>query len=387
MIRCSRCGQLVEENKERCPYCDNDLSYAKDIDKRKDKLNEGLTNYSEVELLTGKKINKADLEKDELIVGEFQSEKTVYERPEKVVIENPFINSTKVYKAHMDNQKDISLDIKKEASSDVAEYLEAKIEAEVESKETQIDVKTVPLAEDTVDDLEEELLKEKSNTKKVQEKQSKRKKPKYDKTVIKNVRSTIKEKPVKVTTGKAPKGAAISKRAVEAFRMSPAIKRRLTKKERQQIFYTTVGAFALLVIAIIYLTYYTVYGDFKSPITNYYKGLNIASEKQILDAYPKCIRANLEFQTLINQLVLPMKSYPEAQFRYEVIKKTKLSNSEVEKQQIDYDLTCGKGVMLITAAYKVDISHIQRPNIRLSEIKEEIQIIVGKIDGKWYILE
>ncbi len=383
MILCSRCGQLVEENKDRCPYCDNDLSYAKDIDSNQAKLKERLTNYSEIELLTGKKISRKDLEKDELIVGEYVSEETVLERPEKVVIENPFIKSTKKYQAHMDNQEDIIEEIRKEAEEEVLEKFEEAEEAKIEAEE-KINVKTVPIADfEIADDLEKEIEEDKKSIKKP----SKKHKPKYDKKVIKNVRSTLKEKPLKVTTKVAPKGAAVSQRAVNAFRLSPAIKRRLTKKERKQIFYSSVIAFSLLVIAVIYLAYYSMFGNFKTPITNYYKGLNIASEKQILEAYPECIRANLEFQTLINQLVLPMKSYPEAQFRYEVIKKTKLKEIELDKQQTDYDLTCGKGIMHISEAYTIDVYHIQRPNIRMSEMREEIKIIVGKIDGKWYILE
>lgn len=379
MILCSQCAQLVDKNKNICPYCNNDLSYKKDITSKQKQIDEELADYKNVELLTGRNISKKDLKKSELVIGEEIAKDKVFESPKKIIIDNPFLNSTKKYKTHMDTQKDISKSLKKDAQEEVNEKLEEKIEAKIESEMTEIDETTVPLAL--------EKPKAKTSPKKKPKKKQKRKKPKYDKKIVKNVRSTIKEKPSKVVVKEKAKGAAISQSAIDAFRLSPAIKRRLTKKEKRNILMSSIAASVLLLIAVIYLAYYSFFGNFETPIKAYYKGLNLASDQQILDSYPECIRINLEFQTLINQLVLPMKSYPEASFRYEVVKKEILNFDDLDKQQTDYDLTCGKGKMKITKAYTVVVNHYQKPNIHLDEIKQEVKIIVGQVDGKWYILE
>ena len=383
MILCSQCAQLVDKDKNFCPYCNNDLSYKKDIKAKQKQIDKELADYKNVELLTGRNISKKDLKKSELVIAEERTQDKVYETPKKIVIDNPFLNSSKEYKNHMENQKDISKSIKESAQEEVNEKLEEKIEAKIEAEMTEIDETTIPLA------LEETKTKEsnKDNKNKKPAKKAKRKKQKYDKKIVKNVRSTIKEKPSKVLVADKAKGAAISQRAIEAFRLSPSIKRRLTKKERRNILLSSITASVLLVIAVIYLAYYSFYGNFETPIKSYYKGLNLASDQQILDSYPECIRVNLEFKSLINQLVLPMKNYPEANFRYEVVKKEVLSLDAIEKQQYDYDLTCGTGQMQITKGYTVTVNHYQKPNIHLDEIKQEVQIIVGQVAGKWYILE
>ena len=333
MVLCSKCGKLVDEKLHKhCPHCDNELFPI-----------------------------SSEAKKENLV-------------DEIIPIENPFINSTRRKEEELE-------ELKEEAKEEVEEKLEEKVEQEVEIENIDIDEEIIPI-EIKAKEIKEEL-KEKPKAKA----KPKKKKVTYDKEVIKQVKSTIKDKPKKAKKATKATDYKITNEALEAFKLNPPIRRKLSRKERRSLYYSTIIVMILLLITLVYLAYYSMFGNFESPISDYYSALNIASEKQILNSYPPCIRKNEEFKALINQFIAPMKSYPEARFRYEIISKKRLNLRELDKQQTDYDLTCGKGKMKITEALTVRVQHIQKQNAKAEEIKEEIDIIIGKIDRKWYILE
>lgn len=273
---------------------------------------------------------------------------------ETINIKNPFLNSTRKEEA-----EEISV-----------------------SKDPLVEEEKAAVVEDPV--VEEDSKEEKSS----QKKKKKKKKVKYDKKNIKKTKSTIKDKPktVKYTSAKIS-GVKLPAKAYESFKLNPALRRKLSKKERKSILFSTVIAVLLLIITLLYLLYYSIFGNFETPIREYYTALNIASEEQILYVYPPCIRKNEEFKSMINQYMQPMKHHPDARFRYELISNKDLSFEDLDAHQIDYDLTCGKGEMKIEAAQIVRVKHILNQGSKVEEYEEEINIVVGKIDKKWYILE
>lgn len=375
MILCSKCGQLVEESKDVCPYCGQTLTNNGSTD--------DVSTNNDIVLLTGQKMSKEESLKEEFVFENLRQEEKVHNnKAEKIDISNPFLNSTRKYSATRRNEDKIIEDLKEVAAEEVVEKFEEHEEAKIDAENTVLDIETIPAVVKKQMAIEEEKPKKEKKTK-----AKKRKKPKYDKAIVKNVRSTMKEQPKTVKIKNQPKGATISTKAIDAFRLSPAIKRRLTKKEKRRIFISTVIAMLLLVVSVIYLLFYTVYGTFETPVENYYRGLNSINTEQIVGVYPKCLSTNEDFITMIEQYILPMRNYPAARFRYEIVKKIELNEEKLDYQQIQYDLFCGIAEEKIEKAYSLKVNHYYRENSLAEETDNEIEIIVGKINEKWYILD
>lgn len=152
---------------------------------------------------------------------------------------------------------------------------------------------------------------------------------------------------------------------------------------RQTIFLVVVIVLALIGIVVgLLMKGKTTY---ESPIATYYAGLNAHDTKEVLKAYPECIRKHPGFVIRVEQGVKPSQDN-KLKYEYKILSKRDLSKEEIKKEQDAYDSTCEVNEAIIEEAYFVKVRSTEKyPNNE--DNTHEIEIKVGKVKGEWYILE
>lgn len=163
-------------------------------------------------------------------------------------------------------------------------------------------------------------------------------------------------------------------------RVKTSKKKKPSKDKRIILF--IIGIIIILVLAIIRLT-----NNYKLPIRNYYKGLNSQNVDRILRSYHPCLSEDEGFKAKVKLILEPNKLYPDTRYAFTVKKSKLLSEKELKDEQAEYNNACGLNNVRIEEGRVVSIEQKRKITKSADEELLKIDINVGKIAGKWYILE
>ena len=126
-----------------------------------------------------------------------------------------------------------------------------------------------------------------------------------------------------------------------------------------------------LVVAVLSIT----------AIKKLYEAINEKNVDKLANSYHNCLSKNEAFKTELESQIAPIKNY---NFKYEYSIKTArlLSKKELEEYKNNYKYVCKTDV---EKAYEVEVS--QTTIVNNEKSTDNKKILVGLIDGKWYLIK
>ena len=138
-----------------------------------------------------------------------------------------------------------------------------------------------------------------------------------------------------------------------------------------------------LVVAVLSITAIIIFNrnTYKTPIKKLYEAINEKNVDKLANSYHNCLSKNEAFKTELESQIAPIKNY---NFKYEYSIKTArlLSKKELEEYKNNYKYVCKTDV---EKAYEVEVS--QTTIVNNEKSTDNKKILVGLIDGKWYLLK
>ena len=138
-----------------------------------------------------------------------------------------------------------------------------------------------------------------------------------------------------------------------------------------------------LVVALLSITAIIIFNrnTYKTPIKKLYEAINEKNVDKLANSYHNCLSKNEAFKTELESQIAPIKNY---NFKYEYSIKTArlLSKKELEEYKNNYKYVCKTDV---EKAYEVEVS--QTTIVNNEKSTDNKKILVGLIDGKWYLIK
>ena len=138
-----------------------------------------------------------------------------------------------------------------------------------------------------------------------------------------------------------------------------------------------------LVVAVLSITAIIIFNrnTYKTPIKKLYEAINEKNVDKLANSYNNCLSKNEAFKTELESQIAPIKNY---NFKYEYSIKTArlLSKKELEEYKNNYKYVCKTDV---EKAYEVEVS--QTTIVNNEKSTDNKKILVGLIDGKWYLIK
>lgn len=138
-----------------------------------------------------------------------------------------------------------------------------------------------------------------------------------------------------------------------------------------------------LVVAVLSITAIIIFNrnTYKTPIKKLYEAINEKNVDKLANSYHNCLSKNEAFKTELESQIAPIKNY---NFKYEYSIKTarSLSKKELEEYKNNYKYVCKTDV---EKAYEVEVS--QTTIVNNEKSTDNKKILVGLIDGKWYLIK
>lgn len=138
-----------------------------------------------------------------------------------------------------------------------------------------------------------------------------------------------------------------------------------------------------LVVAVFSITAIIIFNrnTYKTPIKKLYEAINEKNVDKLANSYHNCLSKNEAFKTELESQIAPIKNY---NFKYEYSIKTArlLSKKELEEYKNNYKYVCKTDV---EKAYEVEVS--QTTIVNNEKSTDNKKILVGLIDGKWYLIK
>ena len=138
-----------------------------------------------------------------------------------------------------------------------------------------------------------------------------------------------------------------------------------------------------LVVAVLSITAIIIFNrnTYKTPIKKLYEAINEKNVDKLANSYHNCLSKNEAFKTELESQIAPIKNY---NFKYEYSIKTArlLSKKELEEYKNNYKYVCKT---YVEKAYEVEGS--QTTIVNNEKSTDNKKILVGLIDGKWYLIK
>lgn len=138
-----------------------------------------------------------------------------------------------------------------------------------------------------------------------------------------------------------------------------------------------------LVVAVLSITAIIIFNrnTYKTPIKKLYEAINEKNVDKLANSYHNCLSKNEAFKTELESQIAPIKNY---NFKYEYSIKTArlLSKKELEEYKNNYKYVCKT---YVEKAYEVEVS--QTTIVNNEKSTDNKKILVGLIDGKWYLIK
>lgn len=138
-----------------------------------------------------------------------------------------------------------------------------------------------------------------------------------------------------------------------------------------------------LVVAALSLTVVIIFNrnTYKTPIKKLYEAINEKNVEKAANAYHNCLSKNEAFKTELESQLAPIKNY-NIKYEYSIKSARLLSKKELEEYKNTYKHECKIDVK---KAYEVEVS--QTTIVNNEKSTDNKKILVGLIDGKWYLIK
>ena len=138
-----------------------------------------------------------------------------------------------------------------------------------------------------------------------------------------------------------------------------------------------------LVVAALSLTVVIIFNrnTYKTPIKKLYKAINEKNVEKAANAYHNCLSKNEAFKIELESQLAPIKNY-NIKYEYSIKSARLLSKKELEEYKNTYKHECKIDVK---KAYEVEVS--QTAIVNNEKSTDNKKILVGFIDGKWYLIK
>ncbi|HOZ54600.1 MAG TPA: hypothetical protein PK993_00930 [Clostridia bacterium] len=160
-----------------------------------------------------------------------------------------------------------------------------------------------------------------------------------------------------------------------------------TKKPMNKaILFGGIGAAALAVIVLLIVLISNIFGGYKTPISNMYKGMQKADLKSYLKAYPEFMGMDkyIDQDDMDDMLKSLEKEYGKnIKISYKIIDTEKIKKDDLEKVKEKVSKYYDKDVK-ISEGYKVTVKSTIKGKDDSETDTDDMKVY--KIDGKWYIL-
>lgn len=120
-------------------------------------------------------------------------------------------------------------------------------------------------------------------------------------------------------------------------------------------------------------------------IKKYYQGLNSHETDKVLDAYVPCLRRNEGYKIRVIAGIKPSQDQ-KLTYDYKIKSEKKMSKEDIKKEEEAFDLTCTDTKTKISSAYTLTVENTEKYPSGEKK-KQEYKVKVGKVGGKWYILD
>ncbi len=162
-----------------------------------------------------------------------------------------------------------------------------------------------------------------------------------------------------------------------------------TPEKNNKKTFAIIGGAIVAVVAIILIIVAIVSGGYKSPIKNYYKGLEKADSKAYVKAYPDFMKDDIEDkyddEALEDMKEATEKEYGDkVKYTYKVVGKIKLDEDDLKDVKKKLEEKYEDEKIKVTAGYEVCL----RLKVKGSDEKDETfaSRYVYKVNGKWCII-
>ncbi len=138
-----------------------------------------------------------------------------------------------------------------------------------------------------------------------------------------------------------------------------------------------------LVVAALSLTVVIIFNrnTYKTPIKKLYEAINEKNVEKAANAYHNCLSKNEAFKIELESQLAPIKNY-NIKYEYSIKSARLLSKKELEEYKNTYKHECK---IDIKKAYEVEVS--QTAIVNNEKSTDNKKILVGFIDGKWYLIK
>lgn len=138
-----------------------------------------------------------------------------------------------------------------------------------------------------------------------------------------------------------------------------------------------------LVVAALSLTVVIIFNrnTYKTPIKKLYEAINEKNVEKAANAYHNCLSKNEAFKIELESQLAPIKNY-NIKYEYSIKSARLLSKKELEEYKNTYKHECKIDVK---KAYEVEVS--QTTIVNNEKSTDNKKILVGFIDGKWYLIK
>lgn len=138
-----------------------------------------------------------------------------------------------------------------------------------------------------------------------------------------------------------------------------------------------------LVVAALSLTVVIIFNrnTYKTPIKKLYEAINEKNVEKAANAYHNCKSKNEAFKIELESQLDPIKNY-NIKYEYSIKSARLLSEKELEEYKNTYKHECKIDVK---KAYEVEVS--QTTIVNNEKSTDNKKILVGFIDGKWYLIK
>ena len=138
-----------------------------------------------------------------------------------------------------------------------------------------------------------------------------------------------------------------------------------------------------LVVAALSLTVVIIFNrnTYKTPIKKLYEAINEKNVEKAAEAYHNCKSKNEAFKIELESQLAPIKNY-NIKYEYSIKSARLLSKKELEEYKNTYKHECKIDVK---KAYEVEVS--QTAIVNNEKSTDNKKILVGFIDGKWYLIK
>lgn len=138
-----------------------------------------------------------------------------------------------------------------------------------------------------------------------------------------------------------------------------------------------------LVVAALSLTVVIIFNrnTYKTPIKKLYEAINEKNVEKAANAYHNCLSKNEAFKIELESQLAPIKNY-NIKYEYSIKSARLLSKKELEEYKNTYKHECKIDVK---KAYEVEVS--QTAIVNNEKSTDNKKILVGFIDGKWYLIK